>query len=106
VTVEYNLDGYDPVKFSTTFPGPDGKQTVDRSLSAHVAGDGKVSVNVSGGWADVYVDGKKIGATPLTRPLPAGPHEIRVKNDDRGFDATQKVTIKAGETTSVPFSIN
>ena len=66
---------------------------------------GKVNVNVSGGWADIYVDGRKIGTTPLLgQTLPAGSYSIRAKNESSGLDVTKTVTVKAGETATVSFS--
>ncbi len=65
---------------------------------------GKVSINISGGkgWGDVYVDGKNIGRTPkFNYELPAGPHTVRVANEQLGLDYTKKVTIVAGETAKV-----
>jgi serine/threonine-protein kinase len=32
-------------------------------------------------WAEVWIDGKPIGQTPLRTTLPAGPHRVRLKND-------------------------
>lgn len=107
VFVEYRLSGYESLKFNATLPGPGGKVSYDRALSERPAAvEGKVSVNVSGGWADVYVDGKKIGTTPITHALTSGVHEIRARNDGVGLDQTRKVTIKPGETASVPFELN
>jgi hypothetical protein len=66
---------------------------------------GKVSINVSGTWADIYVDGKKIGTTPISGyQLPAGTYAVRAKNDAVGLDATKQVTVKAGESSSVSFA--
>ncbi|MBM4369477.1 MAG: PEGA domain-containing protein, partial [Deltaproteobacteria bacterium] len=66
---------------------------------------GKVNINVSGGWADIYVDGKKIGTTPIFgHQLPVGTYAVRAKNEQTGLDATKQVTVKAGESASVAFS--
>jgi serine/threonine-protein kinase len=32
-------------------------------------------------WAEVWIDGKPMGQTPLRTTLSAGPHRIRLKND-------------------------
>ncbi|MBM4391837.1 MAG: serine/threonine protein kinase [Deltaproteobacteria bacterium] len=66
---------------------------------------GKVNINVSGGWADIYVDGKKIGTTPIFGlQLPVGTYAVRAKNEQTGLDATKQVTVKEGEAASVAFS--
>jgi serine/threonine protein kinase len=68
---------------------------------------GKLNVNVSGGWADIYVDGKKAGTTPLIGyQLPAGTYMVRAKNDAAGLDTSKSVTVKPGETSTAAFSAN
>lgn len=103
--VEYRLSGYDTVRFSATLPKAGGTEPYDRSLSERAKAEGKLSVNVSGSWAEIYVDGKKIGNTPIFgHALPVGSYTIRARNDGAGLDQTKQVTIKAGETASLPFS--
>src|SRR5207302_8159212 len=48
-------------------------------------------------WAEVHVDGKKVGVTPLPAPLvlAAGPHEVRLINHELGKDVTRTVTVSA-----------
>jgi hypothetical protein len=106
VSVEYRLDGYDSARFNANVPSGGGRQTYDKTLQARAAGEGKLSVNVSGGWAEVYVDGKKIGTTPIMSTLPAGAHEVRVKRDDIGLDQHKTVTVSAGQTATAAFSAN
>jgi serine/threonine protein kinase len=106
-SVEYRLAGYDSTRFTANLPRQGGREPYDRSLTERVKAEGKLSVNVSGGWADIYVDGKKIGTTPIFGyTLPSGPHDVRARRDDIGLDKTQSVTIKPGETASLPFSAN
>jgi len=69
-----------------------------------VATPGKVSVNVRGTWGQLEIDGKPFGTTPYTGSLSAGVHTIRVYNPAAGFDMSQKVTIKGGETETVSFA--
>ena len=62
---------------------------------------GKVSINVSGGkgWGDVFVDGKNIGRTPkFNYELSAGPHTVKVVNEQLGLNYSKNVTIVGGET--------
>jgi serine/threonine-protein kinase len=67
-------------------------------------GRGGVNVNVRPGWAYVYVDGKKVGETPLTAgDLTAGNHTIRVVNEGTGLDETRTVRVRPGDTATVLF---
>lgn len=66
---------------------------------------GKLSANVSGGWADIFVDGKKVGQTPLIGfQLPPGTYAVRAKNEAAGLDVTKQVTVRSGESSTVAFS--
>ncbi len=105
---ELRLTGFETAKFNITVPASGARDTYQRTLQAQArvaAADGKLSVNVSGGWADVYIDGKKIKQTPLfDHTVPAGTYEVRVRNDVTGLDQGRKVTVKSGETERVTFS--
>jgi serine/threonine-protein kinase len=36
-------------------------------------------------WASVYLDGRRLGVTPLARvPLPAGRHKLSIDAEDKG----------------------
>ncbi|MBN8465355.1 protein kinase [Corallococcus exiguus] len=50
-------------------------------------------------WADVSVDGKHLGATPLSLDLPQGRHSVRVTRD--GFQAEQRQVDVAPSTMAV-----
>jgi serine/threonine protein kinase len=106
-SVEYRMNGYDTSRFTASLPPEGGRETYERTLTEKAKAEGKLSVNVSGGWADIFVDGKQIGTTPIFGyALPAGSYTIRARNDGIGLDQTRQVTVKAGETASVPFSAN
>jgi tRNA A-37 threonylcarbamoyl transferase component Bud32 len=45
-------------------------------------------------WAEVWIDGKPMGQTPLRIALPVGPHRVRLKND------TKEKTINVAVTSS------
>lgn len=106
-SVEYRLSGYESAKFSASLPREGGREPFERTLSERAKAEGKLSVNVSGGWADIYVDGKQIGTTPIFGySLPAGTYSVRARNDGIGLDQTKQVTVKSGETASLPFSAN
>ncbi len=85
-------------------PAPEAKVDTPPPPPAEKA-KGKVNINVSGGWADIYVDGKKIGTTPIFgHQLPVGTYAVRAKNEQTGLDITKQVTVKSGESASVAFS--
>jgi hypothetical protein len=71
------------------------------NLEARIAKTGiKVSCNVP--EANVYVDGKEVGKTPIAKvvPLSAGAHKVQVSK--KGFkDFTMSVAISSGQTTPV-----
>ena len=53
-------------------------------------------------WANVYVDGLKVGQTPMApRRLFAGRHEVRLINDKLGKDEKQVIVIRPGEDTRI-----
>jgi hypothetical protein len=50
-------------------------------------------------WADVLVDGKKVGEAPGTFSIPAGPHSVELRHRDKS--RSFKVDIEPGETRSL-----
>ncbi len=75
-----------------------------RDPAAAPAGPGKVNVNIRGGWANVFIDGRQIDQTPLVGfEIPAGTHSIRVVNEAAGVDETKTITVTAGELSKVVF---
>ena len=52
-------------------------------------------------WAEVWVDGKSVGVTPIGKmPITIGPHEVVFRHPELG-EKTVSAVVKAGETTSV-----
>jgi eukaryotic-like serine/threonine-protein kinase len=54
-------------------------------------------------WSIVSVDGKTLGQTPLVGiklPVPAGVHQLTLKNPELAMQTTYTVTIEAGKTFS------
>jgi hypothetical protein len=61
---------------------------------------GWLSVNVSGGWAKVWVDGSYKGTTPLIRlSVPTGKHRITVKQGEKTW--TKNVIVEKGGAISL-----
>ena len=64
-----------------------------------VASRGKLSVDTNP-WSHVYLDGRKLGDTPLiNHPVPAGKHKLKLVNDEKGLTKVVDVTIQPGKTT-------
>jgi hypothetical protein len=61
-------------------------------------------VNVRGTWGNLLIDGTPKGTTPFTGDLKTGRHTVRVFNEAAGFDLTQQVTVKRGETETLAFT--
>jgi serine/threonine protein kinase len=102
-SVTYKLDGYDTTSFDVTFPER-GSETARRTMARKAGEPGKVNVNVSGGWAEVWIDGRKVDTTPLyNHTLSVGSHTVRVVNAETGLDQTKTITVTSGEVVKVNF---
>ncbi len=101
VRVEYRLSGYQSASFSATVPEKGGASSESRTLQAVAREPGHIAVNVSRGWAHIYIDGKKLDTTtPLANfELAAGTHTIRVLNEALGIDQSQQITVEPGGRT-------
>lgn len=123
--VRLRLNGHEDSNFSAEAPDQAGESRIfTRKLSVKAAGTappsggttaptaaapGKVSVSLaaSNRWGEVYIDGKKVGTTPLFNySLPAGPHKIEVKNAEIGLDKSETVTIVGNETKRVIITLD
>jgi serine/threonine-protein kinase len=63
------------------------------------AGQGYLQVN-SRPWAEVIIDGRRVGNTPVVRiALAPGAHFVTLVSPSTGTRRTQRVQIRAGETT-------
>jgi hypothetical protein len=58
-------------------------------------------------WAEVWVDGKKKGTTPIDPiQLKPGKHQIRLVNKDLKVDRKENVELQPGETKELKFKLN
>jgi hypothetical protein len=58
-------------------------------------GKGTLKVVVKGNWADVYINGKKIGQTPIPgQTLEAGSYKVRLVNPEIGKDIVKTIKIE------------
>lgn len=90
----------------TPTPTPTPERTTTQAPKATPEAPGRLSVNVSEGWAEVYVDGQKIEDTPVYNyEISAGSHTIKVVNPKTGFEATRSVRIQSGKAEKIFFQV-
>ena len=66
---------------------------------------GEIEISSKPAMADIYIDGKKYGQTPLIIPnLLVGSHQIRISKD-KYLDHTVTTTIKEQETSTISVSL-
>lgn len=59
-------------------------------------GTGEVYLTTRGGWADVYLEGRRVGRTPQELRLPAGRHSIVLRPYGDGEERRMEVEVRAG----------
>ncbi len=104
VEAEYQLDGYVSARVTVTVPEKGETAHQRKSLRPIKVAPGRVRVTFSPGWANVYIDGKRVDETPMApREISAGRHTIRVVNPETGFEDSRTVVIASGKLESVVF---
>ncbi len=91
------------VKVYATLPGDliaeEGSLPKEARLKA--TGEGRLSINTNP-WSVVFIDGKKMGNSPLTRiKLKAGAHDVKLVNEAAGISEKLRIVIEAGKETRV-----
>jgi serine/threonine protein kinase len=72
-----------------------------QGAAARKAAKGWVSINVRP-WAEITIDGKKLGYTPLKRhALPAGTHKVVLRNPKLGAEKRLSVTVEEGKESTI-----
>lgn len=67
---------------------------------AEVAGDGWLNLRTEP-WCDVYLNGERLGTTPLNRLLfPAGRHTLKLVNESAKIERTIQVEIRSGQEST------
>lgn len=67
---------------------------------AEVAGDGWLNLRTEP-WCDVYLNGERLGTTPLNRLLfPAGRHSLKLVNESANIEKTIQVEIRSGQEST------
>lgn len=64
------------------------------------ARSGELVVPASSGWSEVWVDGERLGFSPLVRALPAGRHRVTLRRDGEVIER-RTISIRPGRRTLV-----
>lgn len=116
LSVEVRLSGYQTQSERVTLPQTgrerqsftlarsDAPKPPDTPPATPAATTGKVTVTIrGGGYGILYIDGKKKGEARGTFELPAGPHTLRVVNEEIGWEQTKPVNVAPGKPVTVNF---
>ncbi|MFT5353762.1 MAG: serine/threonine protein kinase [Polyangiales bacterium] len=57
-------------------------------------------------WAEVYIDGRRLGVTPLRERLPRGRHVIRLVNPALGAELSRTIELDGGQTLRLRADFN
>ena len=111
--VEFRIKGYQSVQAVVDAPPKGERRRLSRTLEpkaapASVSTDpGKLSVQVSSGWAKVYVDGAYVDTTPLFElKIAPGTYTIRVVNERTGLDRSERVSVRSGAVARKTFRVD
>lgn len=66
-----------------------------REVAAEAAGNGRLSVVTPPGWAEIYVEGRRVGRSPTELTLSAGRHTVRIVPYGDGAPIERSVTVEA-----------
>ncbi|MBX2796630.1 MAG: protein kinase [Myxococcales bacterium] len=101
-SVKMSLEGHQDVTGSLS--GLKAGQSNSFSLTLEAADPPKLAVTLlTGGWANVYVDGKKLERTAPFKGLEVSPgtHEVRVVNEALELERVETHEFVAGKTTTI-----
>ena len=86
-------------------PAAEPSETVHRAPAHARTGPGTIAIGVTGGWADIDVDGEARGRTPRSIEVPAGRHDVELRMSGHAPGLHRSVTVRAGATSRlvVPF---
>jgi serine/threonine protein kinase len=110
--VEFRMSGYSSVQAVVAAPARGERRRLTRTLApkevvSENTDPGRLSVQVSSGWARIYVDEAYVDTTPLfEHSIAPGTYTIRVVNERTGLDVREKVTVRAGEVSRKTFRVD
>ena len=82
-------------------PGaPRGKKKGNMTIIASGSDAAVLAVDVRP-WAEVWVDGQRIGFTPLVRQMPLGKHKLVLKNADLKYEKSFSIHAKKGKKVKI-----
>jgi serine/threonine-protein kinase len=87
-----------PIAAARNDTPPRGRSTATPAASEEVE-SGHLEVKLSPrqkAWADIYIDGRRIGRAPVSLDLPPGPHTLKVTND-YALEYVREFDLEAGE---------
>ncbi|MBX3274394.1 MAG: serine/threonine protein kinase [Sandaracinaceae bacterium] len=71
------------------------------------ASTGRLSIRTTSGWAEIYLDGRSLGRTPIDREVPEGTHRIRVLPYGRADGAeTMVVDVSAAAVERITLDVD
>ena len=70
-----------------------------------IARTGSIRVVAHGGWADVWIGGRRLGRTPVRAELPEGRHQLRILPYGREPAVTETVNVEAALEQTIPLDI-
>ncbi|MCO4770678.1 MAG: protein kinase [Deltaproteobacteria bacterium] len=110
--VEFRMSGYTSVQAVVAAPANGDRRRLTRTLEpkevvAEEKEPGRLSVQVSSGWAKIYVNGAYVDTTPLfEHSIAPGSYTIRVVNERTGLDVSESVSVRAGEVARKTFRVD
>jgi serine/threonine-protein kinase len=95
-----NARAVEPEPAPEPAPAPEPKRPPKKKV-VRPSGKGSLTINTQP-WSEVWVDGKKLGLTPLAyKELPAGRHKLVLKNPRLKLKKTIWIRIQPGKTTEM-----
>ena len=85
---------------------PSSKAVAPRKGGDEVAGGPGTLQVVALPWANVTVDGRSVGTTPIAAiSLPAGPHSVGLQNSELGVSRSSSVVVRSGKLTTLKVNL-
>lgn len=110
--VEFRMSGYTSIQAVVAAPERGERRRLTRTLEPKEATveekePGRLSVQVTSGWARIYIDDAYVDTTPLfEHQIAPGTYDVRVVNERTGLEQQQSVTIRAGEVSRKTFRVD
>ncbi|MCK5798172.1 MAG: PEGA domain-containing protein [Deltaproteobacteria bacterium] len=94
-------------KGAPAIPGVVPQKGKGRLIRGKIAGKmAMIVVDVRPAWAEVWVDGKMLGPTPILRPIKPGRHRVDLRNPKMKFHVYYRLKVKAGDKIKIADTIS